>query len=449
MEKLKPREIAVNIISEINEEGAYSNISLKDNLSYYGYLTDLDKAFITNIVNGTVRYLLTIDYVINSFSKIKTKKMKAIIRSILRASVYQILFMDKVPPSAACNEAVEITKKKGLSGLSAFVNGVLRNIVRHKDMISYPDPKKDFLNYLSVRYSFPQWILDYWLQYYEADFVEELCQASNINPPISIRCNLLKNDISSLAKSLLKEGVQVSQGLYLKEALYISKTSSLGDLESFNKGLFQVQDESSMLVGHILAPEKGERILDVCSAPGGKATHLGELMHNEGYILARDIHEKKLNLVADTAKRLGICIIETEEKDATELDEKLVNTMDKVLVDAPCSGLGIIRKKPDIKWKKENRDLESLINIQRKILEISSQYLKRNGVLVYSTCTISEKENLENIKWFIKNFDFELEDLNPYIPESIQNHDTKKGYIQLYPHIHNTDGFFIARLRKK
>ena len=244
MEKLKPREIAVNIISEINEEGAYSNISLKDNLSYYGYLTDLDKAFITNIVNGTVRYLLTIDYVINSFSKIKTKKMKAIIRSILRASVYQILFMDKVPPSAACNEAVEITKKKGLSGLSAFVNGVLRNIVRHKDMISYPDPKKDFLNYLSVRYSFPQWILDYWLQYYEADFVEELCQASNINPPISIRCNLLKNDISSLAKSLLKEGVQVSQGLYLKETLYISKTSSLGDLESFNKGLFQVQDES-------------------------------------------------------------------------------------------------------------------------------------------------------------------------------------------------------------
>jgi len=204
-----------------------------------------------------------------------------------------------------------------------------------------------------------------------------------------------------------------------------------------------------MLVGHILAPEKGERILDVCSAPGGKATHLRELMHNEGYILARDIHEKKLNLVADTAKRLGICIIETEEKDATELDEKLVNTMDKVLVDAPCSGLGIIRKKPDIKWKKENRDLESLINIQRKILEISSQYLKRNGVLVYSTCTISEKENLENIKWFIKNFDFELEDLNPYIPESIQNHDTKKGYIQLYPHIHNTDGFFIARLRKK
>ncbi len=449
MEKLNPREIAVNIISEINEEGAYSNISLKENFSNYRHLTDLDKAFITTIVNGTIRYLLTIDYVINQFSKTKTKKMKAVIRSILRSSVYQILFMDKVPASAACNEAVKITKRRGLSGLAGFVNGVLRNISRNKDNIIYPDPHKDFINYLSIKYSFPKWIIEYWLDHYSKEFVEELCHASNINPKVSIRCNLLKSDVDSLTDSLLKENIDVSKGLYLKEALYISKTSSISELDSFKKGLFQVQDESSMLVGHIVNPKVGEKILDVCSAPGGKSTHLAELMNNKGYILARDIHENKLNLVKSSAKRLGIDIIESQVKDASAIDEKMLNKMDKVLVDAPCSGLGIIRKKPDIKWKKENSDLKELIGIQRRILEVSSKYVNKDGVLVYSTCTISEKENLENIEWFIKNFDFVLEDIDPYIPKKLQNENSKQGYIKLYPHIHNTDGFFIARLRRK
>jgi 16S rRNA (cytosine967-C5)-methyltransferase len=248
---------------------------------------------------------------------------------------------------------------------------------------------------------------------------------------------------------LAKENVKVSPGVFLPEAIHISQTSAINDLASFNQGLFQVQDESSMLVGHILDPKPGEKILDVCAAPGGKATHCGELMNNQGQIFARDIHEHKLTLIRNSAKRLGIEIITTELYDATILDKEKVCQMDRVMIDAPCSGLGIIRKKPDIKWKKSSKDIDELVSIQRKILSVCSQYVKPGGVLIYSTCTISEKENLENINWFIQNFDFDLDTVEPYIPETLYCDTSKKGYIQLFPNVHNCDGFFIARLKRK
>jgi 16S rRNA (cytosine967-C5)-methyltransferase len=449
MTKLNPREIAVKIISEINEEDAYSNISLQDHFTLYSHLSSLDKAFITEIVNGTIRHMNTIDYVINHFSKIKTNKMKALILSILRSGVYQILFMSKVPFSAACNEAVKIAKNRGLGGLSGFVNGVLRNIARNTENISYPDSKDNLLEYISIKYSFPQWIIKYWLKSYPQQFVEELCNASNNNPQITIRCNTLKTNKESLTNTLLKEKLEVSNGIYLEEALHISKTSAINELSSFKKGLFQVQDESSMLVSRILSPKLGEKILDVCSAPGGKATHCGELMNNQGKIFARDIHEHKLNLIKASAERLGISIIETEAYDATILDNEKISQMDRVMIDAPCSGLGIIRKKPDIKWKKSSSNLDDLVEVQRKILTVCSQYVKPDGILVYSTCTISDQENIENIKWFVENSDFVLENISPYIPKSLQCDSSKGGYIQLYPNTHNCDGFFIARLRRK
>ena len=449
MTKLNPREIAVKIISEINDDHAYSNISLQKHFSQYNYLTSLDKAFITEIVNGTVRHMNHIDYVINQFSSTKTNKMQPLILSILRSGVYQILFMSKVPPSAACNEAVKIAKKRGLSGLSGFVNGVLRNIARNITNITYPDRNRNPIEYLCVKYSYPEWIIEYWLKYYTIDFVEALCSASNNAPKITIRCNFLRTDKDSLMEKLSEENIEVFRGAFLPEALHISQTSAIGDLDAFNQGLFQVQDESSMLVGHILDPKPGEKILDVCAAPGGKATHCGELMGNKGQIIARDIHKHKLNLIENSAKRLGIDIITTELHDATLLDKEKISSMDRVMIDAPCSGLGIIRKKPDIKWKKSNKDLNELVNIQRKILSVSSQYVKPGGILIYSTCTISEKENLDNINWFIQNFDFELDNIDPYIPESLHCDLSKKGYIQLFPNIHNCDGFFIARLKRK
>ncbi|NLK97492.1 MAG: 16S rRNA (cytosine(967)-C(5))-methyltransferase RsmB [Epulopiscium sp.] len=449
MTKSNPREIAVKIISEINDDQAYSNISLQEHFSQYAYLTSLDKAFITEIVNGTIRHMKHIDYIINQFSTTKTNKMKPLILSILRSGVYQILFMSKVPSSAACNEAVKIAKKRGLGGLSGFVNGVLRNIARNLNHISYPDRNKNPIEYLCIKYSYPQWLVKYWLEYYPIDFVEALCNASNNAPKITIRCNSLRTNKESLMEILSKENIEVSQGSFLPEALHISQTSAISELASFNQGLFQVQDESSMLVGHILDPKPGEKILDVCAAPGGKATHCGELMNNQGQIFARDIHEHKLNLIKNSAERLGIDIITTELHDATVLDQEKMSQMDRVMIDAPCSGLGIIRKKPDIKWKKSNKDLKDLVDIQRKILSVCSQYVKPGGILVYSTCTISEQENLENIHWFIQNFDFDLDPVDPYIPEFLHCDSSKKGYIQLFPNVHNSDGFFIARLKRK
>ncbi|HHW66769.1 16S rRNA (cytosine(967)-C(5))-methyltransferase RsmB [Defluviitalea raffinosedens] len=449
MTKLNPREIAVKILCEINDDQAYSNFSLQEHFSQYTHLNTLDKAFITEMVNGTVRHMSHIDYVINQFSITKTNKMKPLILSILRVGVYQILFMSKVPVSAACNEAVKIAKKRGLGGLSGFVNGVLRTIARNMNNISYPDRSKNPIEYICVKYSYPKWIIRYWLEYYSIDFIEELCSASNKNPQITVRCNLLRTNKDTLMELLAKENVKVSPGVFLPEAIHISQTSAINDLASFNQGLFQVQDESSMLVGHILDPKPGEKILDVCAAPGGKATHCGELMNNQGQIFARDIHEHKLTLIRNSAKRLGIEIITTELYDATILDKEKVCQMDRVMIDAPCSGLGIIRKKPDIKWKKSSKDIDELVSIQRKILSVCSQYVKPGGVLIYSTCTISEKENLENINWFIQNFDFDLDTVEPYIPETLYCDTSKKGYIQLFPNVHNCDGFFIARLKRK
>ncbi|NLM14113.1 MAG: 16S rRNA (cytosine(967)-C(5))-methyltransferase RsmB [Epulopiscium sp.] len=449
MTKPNPREIAVNIISDINNDNAYSNISLQEHFSEYNYLTSLDKAFITEIVNGTIRHMNHIDYIINQFSTTKTNKMKPLILSILRSGVYQILFMSKVPVSAACNEAVKIAKKRGLDGLSGFVNGVLRNIARNINNISYPDRSKNPVEYLCVKYSYPKWVVKYWLKYYSVDFVEELCIASNDTPKITIRCNSLRTNKDSLTELLSKESIEVSNGAFLPEALHISQTSAISELASFKQGLFQVQDESSMLVGHILNPKPGESILDVCAAPGGKATHFGELMNNQGQIFARDIHEHKLKLIESSAKRLGIDIITTELHDATLLDKEKISLMDRVMIDAPCSGLGIIRKKPDIKWKKSNRDINELVDLQRKILSVCSQYVKPGGILVYSTCTISEKENIDNINWFIQNFDFELDNINSYIPKMLHCDTSEKGYIQLFPNVHSCDGFFIARLKRK
>jgi len=447
--KTNPREIAILVLAEVMENEAYSNISLREKLSKYSDLTPLDKAFITEIVHGTIRYLITIDYIINQYSKTKINKMKPLILNILRCGVYQIIFMTKVPSFAACNESVEIAKRRGLRGLSGFVNGVLRNIARNSKAISYPNPYKDFSMYLSVYYSYPKWLIDYWLDTYSPQFVEDLCRGSNKSPVVSIRCNTLKTNKEDLMKTLSKEDVVVYDGVYSKEALGISKTSAINELPSFKQGLFQVQDESSMLVGHILNPKPRDNILDVCSAPGGKATHCGELMKNEGIIFARDIHEHKLDLIKSSAQRLGISIIKTQLKDATQLDDTMVSKMDRVLIDAPCLGLGIIRKKPDIKYKKTPKDLEDLIVVQRQILSTCSKYVNVGGILVYSTCTISKRENIENIDWFTRNFDFELEDIDPYLPETLRSETSKKGYIQLYPHIHNIDGFFIARLRRK
>jgi 16S rRNA (cytosine967-C5)-methyltransferase len=441
------RENAVKALNKILREAAYSNIALKNELSNSD-LSKIDKALVTEIVNGTLKNLSKIDWIIKQFTN--NKKLDSWIEDIIRCGIYQILFLDRIPDSAVCNESSELARKLGHEGTVKFVNGVLRNISRNKDNIKYPDKEDNLVEYLSVYYSHPSWIVKKFIDDYGAAFTEEMLKANNQTPPFCIRTNSLKIDKNSLKEILEAEGIEVEEGLYNSEALHIRGTSSIEDKESFIKGYYQIQDESSMLVANIMNPKPGDFILDMCSAPGGKATHIAELMNNEGTIIARDIHEHKLRLIKASSKRLGISIIKTQLYNAKELDESLINKVDKVLLDAPCSGLGVIRRKPDLRYKKKQDNFNELTKLQLDILQKAGQYVKPQGILIYSTCTINKDENINVINKFIEsNNEFYLESIKDLIPNNLKIENAEKGYLELYPNVNNTDGFFIARLRRK
>ncbi len=444
---INPREVAADAFMEIIYEGAYNNEAVKRYLKRNGAMDKRDKALVTEIVNGTLRNIIYVDYCLNSFSTVKTEKMKPWILTCLRQGVYQIVFMDRVPDSAACNEAVKLVTERGFKNLKGFVNGVLRNISRNKEDISFPDKEKENSKYISVKYSFPEWIVKMWISMYGKDKAEEICAASNKAPSLSISVNTLKTNADDLMDKLIKEGMEVTKSRYFEDSLAIKRTDDIASSESFKNGLFHIQDESSLLAVKILDAKKGERVADVCAAPGGKSFSIAERMENDGYVLSGDVYEHKTELIANGAARLGIEIIDAKVRDAAEKSN--LEKFDKVLVDAPCSGLGLIRKKPDIKLTKTGNDIDELINIQREILAASAGLVKDGGVLVYSTCTICKKENTGNMKWFAENFGFELTDISEYVPENMNCETVKDGYIELLPSIQGTDGFFIAKFIKK
>lgn len=443
------REVALKILYDIDEKGAYSNISINRYFSG-NKLKDLDKTFITELVYGTIKRKLTLDWVIGKFSSIKLSKISPWIINILRMGTYQLLFTDKIPETAACNESVKLAKRYGHSASSGFVNAILRNIAKNKSNIKYPEKDKDILKFLSVKYSYPEWIIKKWIDSYGESFTEELLISNNETPELSIRVNTNKISRDDLIEELHKSGYDTIKGKYINESLIIKNPDSIANMESYKKGFFQVQDESSMLVAKVLDPKPGELVIDVCSAPGGKATHIAELMKNKGMVIARDIHEHKIKLIESASKRLGLENIRTELFDATTVDKSYIHKADRVLVDAPCTGLGIIRRKPDIKWERSTYDAENIIELQKKILHASSTYVKTGGTLVYSTCTINHDENEKVVMSFInENKFFKLEDISEYLPENLHKDEAKKGYMQLFPNVDRIDGFFIARLIRK
>lgn len=447
--QINPREIAAQAMVEILKEGKYNTIVLRKLLKQNGAMPQKDRAFVTEMVNGTLRNLYYIDFVIDSISSVKTKKIKPYLLAVLRTAVYQIYFMN-VPENAVCDEAVKLVKKRGLTSLAGFANGVLRNIVRQKDSIILPDEKQYPVEYLSLKYSHAQWLLKMWLHQYDYDFVKQLCEQNNISPDVSIVVNTLCTTTEELKKELEQKGIVVKLSNYYKNVLHLSKTSDMTKLEAFHKGKFHVQDESSVTAVEVICPQEGETILDMCSAPGGKSFLMAEKMNNRGNICCCDIYEHKLELLEESTQRLGITILETKQQDGTVFCEEQEQKFDKVVVDAPCSGLGLIRKKPDIRLKKNGNDIDSLLLIQKEILKQGAKYVKIGGVLVYSTCTLCKKENEKNVQWFLEQHkDFELEDITPFLPEKMLTDTAKGGYITLYPHIHHTDGFFIARFRRK
>lgn len=442
------RETALKILVEVNEKGAYSNIALNKTFSS-AELRNIDKAFVTELVYGTVKWKLSLDRIIASYSNIKMEKLSPWILNILRLGTYQLIHMTKVPQSAACNVSVELAGRYGHKASAGFVNAVLRNIARNNGAIELPSREEDPAGYFAVKYSYPKWLTAKFTGLFGEEFTENLLDAGNSVPELTVRTNTLKISPAELVKRLSEEGAEAIPGRYSQEAVILKSPVSVASLASFKEGLFQIQDESSMLPAAVLAPKPGDRVLDACSAPGGKTTHAAQLMKNTGTVLARDIHEHKLKLIEDAAKRLGINIVKCELHDAAILDHADENAFDGVLLDAPCTGLGIIRRKPDIKWARETKDIESITSLQKKLLQTVSQCVKPGGVLVYSTCTILPEENDEVVAAFLDgNKDFSADNIAPYLPEGLAAR-ANGCMLQTYPNRDGIDGFFIARMVRK
>ncbi len=442
------REVVLDVLEEMRKEGVPSHIALNRTLTKYQYLEKQDRAFISRLLRGTLEYQIQLDYVINQFSKVKTGKMKPLIRNLMRMSVYQLMYMDHVPASAVCNEAVKLAVKRGFSGLRGFVNGVLRNISRNLDQISFPLKEKDFKGYISVTYSLPEWIVELWQKTYDAETIEQIAKSFIKDSKTTVRC-CDEDKTEALKKSLEEQHVTVEAGSYVPYALKLSGYDYLSGLHGFMDGAFTIQDESSMLVSEIADVHEGDVIIDVCAAPGGKSAHLAAKLHGTGSVYARDISQMKIERIEENMQRLNLKNVTWQVMDATVLDQDSKERADIVLADVPCSGLGVLGKKPDIKYQVSKEQLKSLVELQRRIIDQAWQYVKPGKTLIYSTCTINPAENIENVLWMIKNYPLTLESLDPYLPECLKSKTTKEGYLQLLPGASDTDGFFMARFRRE
>lgn len=433
-DSVNTRELVLSILLEVTKEGGYSHVALRSVLEKYQYLEKQERAFITRVSEGTIQHMIELDYIINQFSKVKVNKMKPVIRNILRMAVYQMKYMDSVPDSAACNEAVKLARKKGFSSLSGFVNGVLRGIGRNLDGVQYPKEEEHPVEALSVRYSMPEWIVEDWVKDYGIEQTKEMSAAFLQEAPLTVRTNLLKTTPEDLKKRLIAEGVTaapVDTGEYpqLTYAFAISGFDYLNALPSFREGLFYVQDISSMMVTELAAPKEGSYVIDVCSAPGGKSIHMAEKMNGTGMVEARDLTEYKRAMIEENIARHQLSNIRAVCRDATVFSEEDVEKADILIADLPCSGLGILRKKTDIKYKMSREQQQELVQLQRNILDTVYSYVKKGGTLIYSTCTIHRGENEENVKWFVENHpEFALQEMR-----------------QIFPKEHLGDGFFIAK----
>lgn len=444
---INEREIVLEVLLEITEHGMYSHIVLRDALNKYQYLEKKERSFITRVTEGTLEHMMEIDYILDQFSKVKVKKMKPVIRNIMRSAVYQMKYMDSVPVSAACNEAVKLAVRKGFGSLRGFVNGVLRNVARNLDQIEYPTEP---LQRLSIQYSMPEWILNLWLKAYDSDIVEQMLQAFQRETPLTIRCNLRMVTPKQLKEHLEAEGVTVKVHPYLEYAFHISGFDYLGDLESFQNGEFSVQDISSMLVSELVGPKEGDYVIDVCAAPGGKSLHMAEKLNGSGHVEARDLTEYKVGLIQENIERTGLSNVEAVQQDALIFDETSVGKADIVLADLPCSGLGVLAKKTDLKYKATKEGADSLAKLQREMLKNVQAYVKDEGKLVYSTCTINPAENMDNVHWFLNEYpEFELIDIHGLLCEELQKDVKENGCIQLLPGVHQSDGFFLACMKKR
>lgn len=436
------RKTAVNILTEVEKNGAYINIEM-NKLRGSNLYSDLDLRLIGELVNGTIKRKITLDYVISLHSSTKLNKIAPFVLNVLRIGVYQILFMDKIPDSAAVNESVKIIKKSSVYRLSGFVNAVLRAVSKD-DLNNLPN---DSVKALSVKFSYPEWLTKRWINSFGADFTHDLMESLNERSSLYVRCNTLVNSVDDFEAKLINAQIDYSKVFFegINGYNYSFKLNGIKDINripGFADGAFYIQDPAASLAAYVLEPQSENTVIDLCAAPGGKSLFIADLMNNKGRVISCDIYEHKLKLIAENALKHKVTIIEPTINDALCVNKEWINSADRVLCDVPCTGFGIIRKKPDIKYARCENDIAELAKMGKQILENASLYLKKNGILVYSTCTIEKQENEDVINEFLNNHpEFSL------YPFGCSD-EFSKGYYTAYPNKTDTDGFFVCRLKK-
>lgn len=425
------REIVLDMLLELERGSEYSHKLIKAVLDKYDYLGVQEKAFMKRLAEGTIERRLTLDYVLDQFSNVPVRKMKPLIRCLMRMSAYQILYMDSVPDSAVCNEAVKLATKRKFQNLKGFVNGVLRNLTRKKDLINWPDKTQELVSWLSITYSMPQWLIEMWIEQYGAERTEGMLSWLEKIHPVSIRFRSTLDKTTQLEyiAQMEKLGVQVQASPYLEYAYLLSKAEGIQNLPGYEEGAFVVQDVSSMMAVEAAGICNTDFVMDICAAPGGKSLFAAQ---KAAKVLARDVNEAKLILIEENAQRMQADNVTVQLWDATQTDPEYLDQADVVLMDVPCSGLGVMGKKRDIKYHVTAESLVELEALQKKIVSASWRYVKPGGVLLYSTCTVRKEENEDMCKWIGKELPFELETCR-----------------QFFPGEDDCDGFFYARFRRK
>jgi 16S rRNA (cytosine967-C5)-methyltransferase len=441
------RQVASEILVKVDIRKAYADILLDEALRT-AHLEGRDRALLTELTYGTLRWRGAIDARLTQHLSRPLADLDPPIRNLLRLAVYQLLYLDRVPKFAAVNEAVELAKRVRGHKSAGFVNGVLRNFLRQMgdgEQIAFDQSVAS----LAAQYSHPEWLVRRWLVEFGPDVVPKLMQANNEKPPLVVRANRLKCTREALLERFSNTGVEALATFYSPQGILLPGGGAVDNLPGFVEGLYQVQGEASQLIAYLLAPLPGERILDACAAPGGKGTQVAELMHDAGEIIAVDSSARGIEKIRQNMIRLGLKSVRPMRADVTEEHRELAGALfDRILVDAPCSGLGTLREHPEIKWQRDENDLRRLSRLQLKILNQVAKYLKPGGILVYSTCTLSRDENEQNVESFLAaQPQFELQDAARYLPEAAK-HMVRGPYFQALPQRDNTDGFFAARMRK-
>ena len=449
------REIILNILMTVSAKEEYSHIVIRDVLAKYNYLEGNEKSFIKRVAEGTLERRLELDYVINQFSKLPVKKMKPLIRDLLRMSTYQLLYMDNVPASAVCNEAVKLAEKRKFQNLKGFVNGVLRNISKNKEDIRYPSKEKDAVLYYSIKYSMPVWLVRLWMEEQDENVVEKMLDGLLSIRPVTIRMveTLPLSKQEKIIANMEKQDVRVRKHPYLEYAYLLENLEGVANLYGYDEGYYTVQDVSSMLAVEAAGIQSGDKVLDVCAAPGGKTMHAAVKTGETGVVEARDVSDYKVEQIEENISRMKLKNVVTKVADASVYDEKKEEWADVVLADVPCSGLGVIGKKRDIKYNITEESLTELEGLQKKILGEVWKYVKKGGVFLFSTCTIHRAENEDMVKWIEENCPLKLESLEKVLSKETicalpKTDSTQLGYMQLLPGIYDTDGFFFARFRR-